>query len=101
MDSCGTHTEPGLKVSTWTICYLSTWKATPLLSPRQFLLCLDVFSSALAPGELARLHSKGFELSIIVIFKNHFKVKLLYCLSCVCQSWVYVEAQSRQHHELL
>lgn len=50
----------------------------------------------------ATSHFKGFELSILVIFlKNHFKVKLLYCLSCVCQSWVFVEVRSRQHHKLL
>lgn len=56
----------------------------------------------MAPRDLPHLTLKGFELSILVLFlKKHFKVTLLYCLSCVYQSWVSVEVQSKQHAKLL
>lgn len=62
---------------------------------------LAFYNSATAPREAATSHAKGFELWVLVAFlKNHFQVKLLHCLSCVCQNWIFTEAQSRQHHML-
>lgn len=92
MDSCRTRTEPGLKLSTWTICYLH-WKSNLPLRPSQLLLS----DLQMPDGLLRQCHGtqrpatshtlKGLNYQLLALL-NHFKVKLLYCLSCVCQSWV-------------
>lgn len=106
MDSYRTHTEPGLKVSTWTTCYLCTLKVKPLPSPQSVPTLSDLqaraglfFSSSMAPRDLTHLTlKKGLNYQFLrTISKWNYYIV---CPVCI-KSWVFVKAQSRQHHKLL